>query len=80
MYAFDVDEIKVEANLQQFKNGSWVTIKSWTLTSVKDYCILMKSWYVPKGYGYRLVSTGTVYIGGKQVESAQYKSRVIYYE
>lgn len=69
MYAFYVDLIEVNAQLQQFKNGSWTTIKTWTGTSDDIYCSVTGSWYVLKGYYYRLVSTGTVYENGQQVLS-----------
>jgi hypothetical protein len=79
MSAFNVDLIRVEANLQQFKNGSWVTIKTWTGTSQDVICSVVGSWYVQRGYSYRMVSTGTVYINGQQVEQANYTSNIRYY-
>jgi hypothetical protein len=79
MYAFNVDFIEVEVNLQQFKNGSWATIKTWTGTSEDVICSVVGSWYVQKGYSYRLKSTGTVYINGQQVEQANYTSNIKYY-
>jgi hypothetical protein len=79
LYAFSVDLISVKTNLQQFKNGSWTTIKTWTGTSEDAICSVVGSWYVLKGYAYRMVSTGTVYIGGQQVEKVDYKSSIIWY-
>ena len=79
MSAFNVDLIRVEANLQQFKNGSWVTIKTWTGTSQDVICSVVGSLYVHRGYSYRMVSTGTVYINGQQVEQANYTSNIRYY-
>lgn len=59
--ARNVDSVKVDASLQQFKNGNWLTIKSWTNTSVGTYAGLSGTYYVTKGYEYRLVSSGYVY-------------------
>lgn len=77
--AFSVDLIKVEVHLQQLMNGSWTTIKTWTGTSQDEVCSVIGSWYVQKGYFYRLVSTGTVYSGGQQVEQANYTSQSKWY-
>ena len=79
LYAYDVDEIKIVAKLQQYKNGSWTTIKSWTETSDDIYCAIGETWYVASGYSYRLVSTGTVYENGSQVEQTSYTSPSYYY-
>jgi len=80
LYAFEVDVIEIKVDLQQFKNGSWVTIKSWTETTDYVVCKLVGKWYVVKGYGYRMVATGRVYIGGQMVEEVSFSSRVIYYD
>lgn len=77
--AFNVDTISVEAHLQQFIGGSWVIIKTWTGTSQDIICQVAGSWYVQKGYSYRLVSTGTVFEDGKQVEHANYMSEAKWY-
>lgn len=74
LIAFDVDTIGIEAHLQQFINGSWVTIKTWTEVSTDEICTAAGSWYVQKGYYYRLFSTGTVYKDGRQFEQVDYTS------
>lgn len=74
MSALKVDFIMVKTNLQQFKNGSWATIKTWAGTSEDVICPVADSWYVQKAYAYRMKSTGTVYINGQQVEQANYMS------
>lgn len=76
LYAFDVDEIRINAALQQLKNGNWTTIKSWTSSSIDIYCILDEAWYVVGGYSYRYVSTGTVYENDSPVEQTTYTSEV----
>lgn len=63
--ARNVDSVKIDASLQQLKNGNWLTIKSWTNTSAGTYAGVSGTYYVAKGYKYRLVSSGMVYM--KQV-------------
>lgn len=79
LYAFDVDEIQIDAKLQQYKNGSWITIKSWTSNSYDIYCTIGEIWYVMSGYSYRLVSTGMVYENSKLVEQTTYTSETYRY-
>lgn len=74
LIAFDVDNIGIEAHLQQFINGSWVTIKTWTETSQNTICRALGKWYVQKGYYYRIISTGRVYKTGIEVEQVSYTS------
>lgn len=67
--ASNVTSVKVEASLQQYKNGSWTTIKSWTKTSNGTNSELAGNYYVTKGYSYRVVSKGYVYKGTTLVET-----------
>lgn len=69
VYAPPAEETGVSAYLQQYKNGSWQTIKSWSNREEGDCCGMGNSWYVNKGYSYRVVSYGHVYINGVIVES-----------
>lgn len=48
--ARNVDSVKVDASLQQFKNGNWLTIKSWTNTSAGTYAGVSGTYYIAKGY------------------------------
>ena len=77
--AHDTDELKIQVNLQQYKNGGWTTIKSWSNTSKDIYCAMGEAWYVVSGYSYRLVSTGTAYKNGVKVEQATYTSEAYEY-
>lgn len=79
LYAFNVNEISIVANLQQYKNGGWTTIKSWSNTSTDVYCGIGETWYLMSGYSYRLVNTGTVYKNGLQAEQAIYTSETRQY-
>ena len=72
--ARNVDSVRVDAYLQQYKDGSWMTIKSWTSTSAGTNSGLSETYYVAKGYSYRLVSTGNVYNGGVSVENTTFIS------
>lgn len=74
----EVDSLKVVSNLQQLKDGSWTTIKSWTSTTESMSLILQKSWYVSKGYSYRLVTNYYAY-SGSEVETTSIISRIVEY-
>jgi hypothetical protein len=74
--ARNVDSVKVDASLQQFKNGNWLTIKSWTNTSAGTYAGVSGTYYVAKGYQYRLVSNGYVYKSGNLVEQTEFYSNI----
>ena len=77
--ARNVDSVKVDTSLQQFKNGNWLTIKSWTNTSAGTYAGVSGSYYVAKGYQYRLVSSGYVYKSGSLIEQTEYYSNIKHY-
>ncbi len=70
----NVDEVRVEASLQQNKNGSWVTLKSWSNASAGTHSGLNGTYYVLKGYDYRIVSSGKVYNNGTLIEQTSYVS------
>jgi len=70
----EIDEVRVDASLQQYKNGSWTTIKSWTATSFGTNAGLNGTYYVAKGYCYRLFSNGKVYRNGIVIEQTSYLS------
>lgn len=72
--AQNVDSVKVEASLQQYKNGTWTTIKSWSNTETGTNAGLAGTYYVTKGYSYRVVSCGSVFKSGNLVEITSYTS------
>lgn len=72
--ANNVDSVKVDASLQQYKNGTWITIKSWENNAAGTNSGLSGIYYVAKGYSYRLVSRGTVYQGSWVIEKTSYTS------
>ncbi len=75
LYTYNVSDIGLKAELQQLKNGSWTTIKSWTGKSKDIYCTIGEAWYIVSGYSYRLVATGTVYKNGALAEQTTYTSK-----
>ena len=77
--ARNVDSVKVDASLQQFKNGNWLTIKSWTNTSAGTYAGVSGTYYVAKGYKYRLKSSGYVYKSSSQIERTDFYSDIKIY-
>lgn len=72
--AREVDQVTVEANLQQNKNGVWTTIKTWSNTSAGTNSGTSGTYYVLSGYGYRLMSVGNVYKNGNLIEQTTYVS------
>ncbi len=73
------NQVKITGYLQQFNDGSWKTVKSWSNTSSGNDVVLKKEWTVASGYTYRYVSYGFVYVGGSMVESTRNESSKIYY-
>lgn len=70
------DNLKVVTKLQQYKNGYWKTIKSWSKKKKAISCGVNGTWYVRKGDRYRMVSYGYTYKDGKMVESTTYTSKI----
>jgi len=73
--ARDVDQVKVVANLQQYRNGNWRTIKSWSAKSYKDSAGVEKNYYISSGYLYRLKCYGYVYVNDRLVEMDRITSK-----
>lgn len=77
--ARNIDNLIIKVDLQQFKDGNWITIKSWTGSSKGVYGGLSGSYYVLKGYIYRAVSKAMLYRNGVLVESTSNISRMEVY-
>lgn len=75
----NINKVVINASIQQYINGSWKTIKSWTSTSSSNSGYLNQTWYVMSGYYYRMVSTGAVYQNGVLVEQTFYTSPSYWY-
>jgi hypothetical protein len=78
--ARNVDSVKVDASLQQFKDGNWLTNKSWTNTSAGTYSGVSGTYFVAKGYQDRLVSSGYVYFNQLLIENSCFTSISKFYE
>lgn len=52
----EVDNIRISAHLQRYEGGSWITIKHWAQDYTGSSALWTKSWYVNKGYNYRLMT------------------------
>ncbi len=77
--ARDVDKVKVVANLEQYKNGNWITVKNWSVKNDKNSVGLGKSYYISSGYLYRLKCSGYVYVNNRLVEMDRMTSSNIWY-
>ena len=65
----DADSLKVTCALQQLKNSSWKTIKSWTESADDTGLIMEEEYAVYKGYSYRLKVTAKAYNGSTLKET-----------
>ncbi|HHY26961.1 MAG TPA: hypothetical protein GX523_09520 [Desulfitobacterium dehalogenans] len=75
----NINKVVIDSSIQQYTNGSWQTIKSWTSTSNSSSGYLAQKWYVVSGYYYRLISTGAVYQNDVLVEQASYTGLSYWY-
>ena len=57
----NVTSIAATINLQQYKNDSWKTIKTWNENSSSRTLRFSNTYYVSSGYKYRVSSTVTAY-------------------
>lgn len=79
LWSRNVDEVHLYGYLQQYNNGKWKTIKSWSNETDGTEGILAGSWYVASGYSYRFKSYAYLYKDGTVVESTSYSSNNVYY-
>lgn len=75
----EINKVVINASIQQYKDGSWQTIKSWTSTSYSNSGYLAPNWYVMSGYYYRLVSNGSVYQNDALMEQTSYTGLAYWY-
>lgn len=67
-YQGTTTRVEISANLQQYKSGRWVTIKTFTASSNSHRTSLSETHSVSKGYSYRVQATIKAY-SGSSVES-----------
>lgn len=77
--AYGVDQVRITAYLQRYKDGYWQTLKNWTSLRDGTWHTLSVGWYVVSGYLFRCVTYGHVYINGDIVEYTSHISNYIYY-
>lgn len=77
-YSGTVTKVSIEAELQQYKDGDWVTINSWYQSSSSSRLTLSKSMAVPKGYSYQVVADVTAYNGSDSETQTIISSEVDY--
>lgn len=70
----NINKVVINASIQQYVNDNWTTIKSWSSTSYSSSGYLSQTWYVNKGYYYRMLSTGAVYQNDVLLEHVSYTS------
>lgn len=80
--AVGADGLKLVVELQQYDVNifSWKTIKTWTAEYDGEVGLAGGSRYVAKGYLYRSVAYGYVYVDGEMVEDHKMVSQTRYYE
>ena len=77
-YSNTVTKTKVEADLQQLKNGRWTSVKTWSTSKNSYKSTLVESMQVSKGYSYRVVATVTAYKGSDSETQVITSSEVSY--
>lgn len=75
----NASSVKIKTYLQQYENGRWKTIKSWSEKAKDTNVGLGKSYYVASGYTYRMKSYAYVYDDSYLVEKTSSVSKEIRY-
>jgi hypothetical protein len=76
--AYDNVPVKVVVHLKQQKNGSWGTLKTWSVTDTTT-ATCQRIYAVESGYTYKVVATGYVYdLNGNIVEVVSATKTVVY--
>ena len=75
----NINKVVINASIQQYINGSWQAVNSWTSTTYSNSGYLNQKWYLMSGYYYRLVSSGAVYQDDVLVEQTSYTGSSYWY-
>lgn len=68
--SLDVTRTVCTMNLQQMKNGKWVTLKTWSASAnMRSAAVDTKHWAVDHGYSYRLYIVLDAYKGNTLLET-----------
>lgn len=73
------DSSSIEARLQRYENGNWVTIQTFSASSNTPTCQMSRSYYVMSEYSYRTVYYAYVYSGPIMLDHTTMTSSAIYY-
>jgi hypothetical protein len=73
-----VTKIVISTELQQYRNGSWFSMETWTRTFSGNAATLSESSSVNSGYRYRTVSTFDVYAGSSHEAATKTSNEVSY--
>lgn len=74
-----VTKIEISAYLQRLEDGEWKTVNNWSETSSGTSGTWTQTWYVNKGYSYRLKTYFYAYKGASIVESTSLTSSTVRY-
>lgn len=77
-YQGTTTRVEINANLQQYKSGRWVTIKTFTAASNSHRTSLSETHSISKGYSYRVQATIKAY-SGSSVETRTVTSSEVKY-
>lgn len=64
-YQGTTTRVEISANLQQYKDSNWVTLKTFTAESDSHRTSLSETYKISKGYSYRVQASIKAYSGGK---------------
>lgn len=76
----NADKVVIKAYLKKYTGGSWVTVKSWSVTENSNSATVDKSYYVASGYEYKVFSYCYLYASdGTLIESSSGNSNSVIY-
>ena len=73
-----VNSVEINANLQQYKGGQWVTIKTFNAESDSHRVSLSETYSVSKGYTYRVKALVKAYAGSSSETKSITSNEVTY--
>lgn len=73
------DQLVIFCEIQCYTNGSWQSIKQWTVTGSGISLSLSRNYYVTKGKLYRMKTVGSVYKSGMLLEHTSFTSASVFY-
>lgn len=70
----NVDKTTAEAHLMRYKDGKWVEYKEWSTTNYGSHASVITTYYVPKGYRYKLICE--MYVYDKSGEELEHVTKI----